>query len=147
MLFRLNPLHQAVLLVLVYGCPSGLFSAFHLFKFITVDEAERKAICAVPSILFRKAFAFEDVAKMTTAIVTNNLYPPAVSVTNFLDTTGYFIVEARPSTTRTKLVFAIVQRVVTTTTDEDAVYLEVVVLIGKGHFGALIHYDVLLLGS
>lgn len=133
----------------INSSPSGIvaFLIGRLLKLGPGDELDGKAIDAMAGILCREAFAFEYMAQVAAAVVAKDFHTATVGIADFFDGAGDFVVEAWPATAAAEFVVAIVQRIIATAADEDAVDLEVVVLVGKRHFGAFTDNDVLFLGS
>jgi hypothetical protein len=126
------------------GCPLS-FTVLHILELLARDEPERQAVDTVPDVLLREALALKNVAEMAAAVIANDLYPVTVGIANLLDGAGDFVVEAWPAAAGAELILAIVKGRITTATDEYAVYLEVIILVGEGHLGTLVNDDVFLL--
>ena len=111
------------------------------------NKLDGEAVDAVAGVLFGKPLALKNVSEVTVAVIADDLDAAAVGVGNALDGTRYLVVEAGPAAAGGELVLAVVQGRFAAAADEDAVYLEVVILAGEGHLGAFTDDDALFLGG
>lgn len=98
-------------------------------------------------VLGGETLPFENVAEVAATVIAENFDPTAVGIPNFPDGARYFIIKARPATAAAKLVLTIVKRVITAPANKDTVDLEVIILIGKGHFCAFTDNDTLFISG
>jgi hypothetical protein len=108
------------------------------------DELHGDRVHAVAGVARGEAFAPEDVAEVTAAVLAGDLDPATVGIEALADRALDRLVEARPTAARVELVDRFVERRVATPADEGADLVELLVFAAEGPLGALIDDDSLL---
>ena len=85
-------------------------------------------------VLAGEPFSHEDVAEMTTAVITDDFGTRTVAVGHLLDSTLYLIVEAGPTAVAGEFVIGPIERRVATPADVGAWVLEIRVFADKRPF-------------
>ena len=132
----------------VLGRRPGLrrFSQQRRQRLAVGNELYRDRIDAVAGVPGGHVFTKEDMAKMTTTTMANDLGPPTVGVHVAIDGPGDLVIEAGPATTAVELVSGLIKRRLAATADVGALVLQVGEFAGERLFGALVDDDVRLLG-
>ena len=101
----------------------------------------------MPRVLRGEAFAFEDVAEVTFAVGADDLDAAAVGIGVLVNSSGNFIIEARPSATRFEFISGLIEWLVALAADVGSGEFVVFVLAGAGAFGAFVEEDALFFGG
>lgn len=96
----------------------------------------------MPRVLRRQLLAEEDVAEVSTAVVTDDFRAVAIDVSQAIHCAGNLIIEAGPTAMAVEFAVGEIQRCLALTADERARVFQIGVFADEGPFGPFVQDDV-----